>query len=156
MNMGVRFLFGFVLSTSPMVSVFADDPGGVPQDAELSSSMKFPRFYGVNVADPLFQSGGPGDSLVYAFKIENVGSNPDTYSITIESRNGWHFADSSPGLLSLQPNHAFVTEVIVKIPEDANIGDKDSLILTVRSTDKNRENVLDSGLAKTSVVQKDK
>ena len=88
--------------------------------------------YGVGMtADSDYGANTPGQSVSYTIHLTNLGSSPDTFTITAESEHGWSIGPiAQPGLA---PGESADVLVTVFIPAGADIGLADTLTVRAES-----------------------
>ncbi|WPD24614.1 MAG: PKD domain-containing protein [Candidatus Electrothrix scaldis] len=89
--------------------------------------------YDVSIQCDNSQSVGIGGSKLYTFRINNLGSMPDTYSLSLESKKGWGKFDAIPEQITVSPGESIELEITVEIPGDTYLMDKDVIWLYVDS-----------------------
>ncbi len=77
-------------------------------------------------------SQAPGQEVMVRLDLTNAGLNPDSYSLDLTS-SLWVASMLTRDLIALQPGETTVVEIMVTIPEDANFGDVEHLLLSVTS-----------------------
>jgi hypothetical protein len=77
------------------------------------------------------QAGGPGDTVAYTLEIENIGPEPDSFTIAV-SGSTWN-TQASQSSITLEPDERAAIEVMVEIPAEAGIADSDTATITVSS-----------------------
>jgi hypothetical protein len=75
----------------------------------------------------------PGGIAKYTFVVNNLGRNPDTYSLAVSSSKGWANLSLVPKEIKLEPDNSSEIKIDVSVPPIAKSGDVDELKLIVKS-----------------------
>ena len=106
----------------------------------------------VSVQAPEDQSGEPGEALTYAFNVQNIGDEEDSYSLKATSSSGWRVR--LPGGNRIGPlaaGESVRADVRITISRKASAGVEDQLTLT--ATSRTDRTIQDSGSVITTVNQ---
>ena len=104
--------------------------------------------YGVDVTAPANQSGNPGTTLTYTFKVKNTGDTSDSFTLSL-SGNSWPSIITSPSSpVTIAAGATQDVSVSVTIPSGAAGRATDTVILTATGT----HSQTDSDLVTTTVV----
>lgn len=82
---------------------------------------------------PNYREGLAGGTLSYEIYVTNTGSFSDDYSLTASDNAGWALVISGSSLRSVQPGEKRAVKLSVMIPENAEIGVEDHVIVTATS-----------------------
>jgi len=134
-------------------SVYA---GGTFTNAGGTDSHHFARWitsvpsYSVSVSPPTAVSAGaPNETVTYTLQIRNLGSQTDTYTVTLGSANFPTQIDKS-SVGALAPNSSETVVVSVTIPPSAGTEDSDTVAVTAVSHA--NHDVIDSSQLTTNVA----
>ncbi|UCE28472.1 MAG: transglutaminase domain-containing protein [Candidatus Bathyarchaeota archaeon] len=83
---------------------------------------------------PFKKVGSPGSRLLYQLSITNRHTSEDTFKLSVESKQRWNVT-AAPKKMNIGTNQTADTLLEVAVPENASLGQKDVVTLTVASTD---------------------
>jgi uncharacterized repeat protein (TIGR01451 family) len=113
------------------------------EDYDKWPYLEIPLPYAVDVSiKPWTQDTSPGGTLTYTVTIQNVGSESDSYSLSVTDTQGWGPVIAQTQTTNLQYGESWTTTLTVTIPSDASPGTKNTI--TVTATSQTDPNVSDS------------
>ena len=83
-------------------------------------------------ADPQLSQVPPGSKISFALEIQNIGTAPDTIILTFQNTTGW-LIEIDPAILTLETAEIGKVTVSVKVPEDAFVGQTNSIVVQAAS-----------------------
>jgi len=77
-------------------------------------------------------SQAPGREVTFRLELTNAGSNPDTYSVDLNTA-GWEASLLTTKAIVLNPGETTIIEISVTIPAEAEFGESEQMLLSVIS-----------------------
>lgn len=75
----------------------------------------------------------PGTQGTHNFTIQNKGTKPETYTLSVDTPKGWAMTGTVPASITLQPEEETAISITVRVPPTASVGSVDEAILSVTS-----------------------
>ena len=103
-------------------------------DSEKWPYLEIPLPYAVNVTiKPWIQDISAGGTLTYTVTVQNVGSETDSYNLSVTDTQGWGPAIAQNLFTNVQYGESETTTLTVTVPSDASSGTKDTITVTATS-----------------------
>jgi len=105
-------------------------------DPEKWPYLEIPLPYAVDVSiEPWIQDKDtpPGGTLTYTVTVQNVGSETDSYDLTVSDTQSWGPSIAQNLFTNLQYGDSRTTTLTVTVPSDASAGTKDTITVTATS-----------------------
>jgi uncharacterized membrane protein len=119
-------------------------------DEHIGSAPKWKTSYDVELGGDGILTVCPGFSSSFAITVKNMGTEPDTYTITAKSSMGWSSIDNVPSSISLKAGDRKRIKIKMTIPIDAKNGEVEELY--VLATSRNNPNMMDSASIEVDVI----
>ncbi|MCK4405761.1 MAG: DNRLRE domain-containing protein [Hadesarchaea archaeon] len=103
-------------------------------DSEKWPYLEIPLPYAVNVTiTPWIQDISAGGTLTYTVTVQNVGSETDSYNLSVTDTQGWERVIAQNLFTNVQYGESKTTTLTVTVPSDASSGTKDTITVTATS-----------------------
>lgn len=100
-------------------------------------------------APPELRQGSPGSEVTFSLELTNFGTAPDTFYLTVENALSWD-VEVDPSNISLENGRTGQVTVIVRIPQDAFIGQLN--MMTIHAVSYGDPNILAESSMSVKVV----
>ena len=88
----------------------------------------------VSVSGASILRTAPGSTITLRYTVRNLGSNDDTYALSVSSLQGWVKPTVTPATLSLPARTSAEVTITYTVPVTAAAGDSDHIVLQAKST----------------------
>lgn len=119
----------------------------------IAVSVELELLPGVDVVAPAGESGAPGDTLYYLFRVQNTGNLTTSYALRVSTPSGWKSTlplHSNSKINLLAPGAMETVPVAVTIASNATVGELGDTTLTATADEKPRPS--DSATVTTTVI----
>jgi len=142
-----------IVGTSDTVTVTATSKTDNTVSGSNSCIAQVTTFRGVNVSiSPGYKSGPNGATLTYTATVNNTGTVPDNYSLTVTDNAGWS-PSVLPTTLNLSAGSSGDATLSVTVPDDAAELAQDNITVTATSQTDNTVNDSNSCIAQVTTIR---
>lgn len=105
----------------------------LPKELTFEEDSRLFTPYRVGVSGPGEVQVAPGTMAVYDFTVTNLGRNPDVYTLSASSSQGWADLSGVPSSVSLAPGASRDITIRITVPTSAQAGEVDGIRLAATS-----------------------